>query len=107
MGEFEVADFAGYVGGGVGGGYVDCGLEDDGAVVVVVVDMVDGYACLAFAGGNNSLVDAVAVHALASEFWQQRWVDVDDAASVTLDQGGRYHKQESGESNEINGVAVK
>ena len=62
-----MADFTGYVGRGVGRVEVYRGLKYDCAVIVVLVDMMDGDACLSFTGSDNRFVDSFAIHAFSAE----------------------------------------
>ena len=80
-------------------------LPDDWAVVVLVVDEVDGAAGDADAGVEHGLVDVVAVHAGAAEGGDQRGVDVDDAAGEVGRHGGEF--QEAGHGDVVDaGVAA-
>ena len=54
-------------------------MEDDGASVYVVRDLVDGAAGFVDAAGEDGFVHA-AVHE-AAECGEERWVDVEEAAA--------------------------
>ena len=92
----------------VGGVVVEDGdrlLPDDRAVVVFVVDEVDGAAGDLDAGVEDGLVDVMAVHAGAAEGGDQRGVDVDDAAGEVGRDGGEL--QEAGHGDVVDaGVAA-
>lgn len=95
--------------GGVGGEDGDFLLEEDGAGVVGVVGEVDGAAGFFFAGGEDGLVDVVAVHAFAAVLsWaaaggrKQRGVDVEDAAGEVV--GDLPKGEEAGHECEVDAV---
>jgi hypothetical protein len=90
--------------GGVGGEDGAAVLQEDGAGVVGVVDLVDGAAGFGFVGGEDGGVDVVAEHALAAELGEKRGVDVEDAAGVGRGDGEQL--QPAGEEDEVDAVAI-
>ena len=58
-----------YIVWGVGWQYRTFCLEECGALVILLVNKVDGDAALGVATLNNSLVYSVAIHALAAVLW--------------------------------------
>ena len=83
---FQLVDFLRKGFGGVGGRNLAGGLENGGALVVVLVDKMYGNAALCFASGYYSLVHAFAVHAFATKFGQQRRMYVDDTPRESREQ---------------------
>lgn len=67
----EDVDLCGDVFGRVGRGDRAFCLEEDASVVVLGVDQMDGDSGLGLVVGDDSLVDAVAVHALPAILWYQ------------------------------------
>ena len=82
-------------------------LADDGALVVMLVGVVDGDAALRLAGSKDSLVDAVAIHALAAKLGQEGGMDVDHAPGISVEDVVRHAGQESCQDDEINGVRLQ
>ena len=64
-------------------------LQNDGAVVVLLVDQVHGGAAPVHAVVEDGAVDVHAVHALAPKGGEEGRVDVRHAAPVLVDHGGR------------------
>ncbi len=94
------------VGGGIAGVDGDSGLKEDGAFVVAFADLMDGNAGHGVAGGYHSFVHAPAIHAFAAVAWEERGMDVDYTAFVTVDEEGGNHHKESGKYNDVYGIAV-
>ena len=105
--ELEQPDFAVDIGGRISRADLYGGLKDDGAVVVVLVDVVDCYSGNSLAGSNDGFVDFYAVHAFSSEFRKEGRMDVDYPAAITVDQRGRYHEEKSGEDDDVDGFSVE
>ena len=59
----------------------DTFLQDDGPAVVPFIHKMDGDAAHLAAVIQNRFMDVMAVHALSSEQWQQRRMDIDDPVS--------------------------
>src|SRR5438876_2605586 len=74
-------------------------LKNDGTVVVLVVGKVDGAAADLDAAGENRLVDALAVKALAAERRDQGRMNVQDAEAEIL--GDVNQLQEARHANEV------
>jgi hypothetical protein len=101
----DIEDAGGEGVGRVGGQDGAFHLQDDWACVVVGIGEVDGAASFFFACGEDSLVDVMAVHAFAAEFWEKGGVDVDDFVFVA----GRDadHFEVAGEDDEVEVVFVE
>lgn len=84
---FQGVDSGGEAVGSIIFKYWAGGLEEVGAVVVLGVYEVDGYAAVCFTGVQDCLVHVGAVHSFATEFWKQCGVDVYDPFWVGIYQG--------------------
>ncbi len=107
MNLLESTDFCGYVAGTVIRRDLYGCLKNYSSVVITVVDMMDGYTCLALTGCDNGLMDTHAIHAFSAEFRQQRRVDIYNAPAIAFDQTGRYHQQETGKHDKVNILSRK
>ena len=71
-----------YPGGKVVGGvcreHRAFGLKDDSALVVVIIDIMNGDAAFLFAGCNNGLVYMVTVHTFTAVGREKGRMDIDD-----------------------------
>lgn len=77
-------------------------LEDDGAVIVLIVAIVDGASAGLATRGEHGFVDPPAVKAGAAEIRQQGGVNVDDAAG---EMGGYPpERKEAGHADEVGAV---
>lgn len=77
-------------------------LEDDGAVIEVLVDEVDGAA-----GDFYSVVEGLLLRIEAGKGGKQRWVDVEDAVGEGGDEGGREQSHIAGEADEVHVVLAQ
>ena len=79
--EIPVFQFV-YPGGKVVGGvcreHRAFGLKDDSALVVVIIDIMNGDAAFLFAGCNNGFVHMVSVHAFTAIGREKGRMDVDE-----------------------------
>ena len=80
-------------------------LCDDFSSVHFLGNVVDGDSAFLFSGFDYGTVYVHAPHSLASEFWKQRRVEVDDAVFVGLDDAVGDEARESGKHDEVD-VAV-
>ena len=80
-------------------------LEDDGAVVVFLINEMDGAAGNFAAVGENSLVDASAVHPGAAECGEEGGVNVHDA--ILIARGNVEHAKPAREADEVDVVLVE
>ena len=72
------------VGWGGAAGHVDLCLRNGRAVIVCLVNVVNGCARDGFAGINDRLVNVKAIHPTTTEFRQQRRVNVNHLACILL-----------------------
>lgn len=77
------------------------GLEDDIAVVIQLIHIMNGNAAFFFAGGYHRFVHKMTVHALAAVFGQQRWVNIDDLARVGGYQAAGQFPQKTSQYNKV------
>lgn len=80
------------------------GLKNDAALVVIFIDKMDGHARFHLASRSNCLVDVMPEHPLATKFWQQRGVDVDDSIRKFADEVCRREPQKTRQRDEVNRV---
>ena len=97
---FQDAGGEGFV--GVGAFYGDSALDDDDAVVDLLVDEVDGAA-----GDLDAVVEGLVLGVESGEGGQERGVDIDDAVGVGLDESGRDDAHVACEADEVDLVLVK
>ena len=90
-----------YIVWGVGWQYRALCLEECGALVIVLVNKVDGDSALGVTALDNCLVHSVAIHALAAMLGEQCGVDVDYAAGVGCNELLWNKQQKTGKHNKI------
>src|SRR3954451_24206317 len=71
-------------------------LTNDGAVIVLVIDKVNGAAGYFYAGVQHSLMYAVAVHSVSAKRWNERRMNVYDAAGEVIRQRSKLHEARHG-----------
>lgn len=79
-------------------------LGDDRSAVVFLIDEVYRNTRHRDTGREHCLVDAPAVHAGTAERGQERWMDVDEASCITMNDVLRHAPQIAGEDEEVNGM---
>jgi len=80
----------------------DSALEDDGTVVEVFVDEVDGAS-----GDFDSVIEGLPLGSEAGECGEQRGVNVDDAVGEGGDEAGREQAHVAGEADEVDIVGAE
>src|SRR5258706_7943325 len=80
-------------------------LEDDWAVVVFLINEMDGAAGDFAAMGEDGFVDALAIHSRAAECGEERGVNVHDAVLVA--RRNVEHAKPAGEADEVDVVLVE
>ena len=90
LGEDAVGEGVGVVGFEDG----DNALQDDDAVVEVLVDKVDGAT-----GDLDAVIECLGLGFEAGKRGQQRWVDVENAVRKCRDELGRQEAHVAGEAN--------
>jgi hypothetical protein len=63
-------------------------LVENGALVIFLIDEVDGETGFGGAALDDGFVDAAAVHALSAKSGKQRWMAIQDALGI-----GRHHRR--------------
>ena len=80
----------------------DRALEDDGAMIEVLVDEVDGAA-----GDFDSVIERLLLGVEARECGQQRGMDIEDAVGEGGDEAGREQAHVTGEADEVDVVSAE
>ena len=83
------------------------GLKNYAAAVTLTADLVDGYTGLCLTGCYNSFVYMASIHTFTAIFGQQRRVYVDYPLRIALQKEVRYHHQEAGQSDGIDGIIIE
>ena len=81
--------------GGISGFYRATGLENNIAVVVQLVHIMNGDTALGVAIGQYRFVYALAVHAFAAVFGQQGGVYINNSIRVSADEGGGHFPEKT------------
>ena len=82
--------------------YRDGPLQNDGAVVQVLIDKMDGAT-----SHFDAVVEGLLLGVEAGEGGQERWVDVEDAIWEGGDEGGREQSHVAGEADEVDGMLAE
>src|SRR6266850_57466 len=80
-------------------------LEDDGTIIVFLINEMDGATGDFAAVGEDGLVDVEAVHATSAEAGEEGGMNIDDAAVIA--RGDVEHAKPAGEADEIDFVLVE
>ena len=80
----------------------DGALEDDGAVIELVVDEVDGAA-----GDFDAVVEGLLLGVEAGEGWEQGGVDVQDAVWKGCDEVGGEQAHVAGEDDQVDFILAE
>lgn len=104
---FELLDAAGQGFGRIGFPDGAAGLKKGFAMVVFFIDQVDGDAGFLFACGEHGFVNAVAIHALASEFGQKSRVDIDHPVFKCVDEVSGNEPEKTGKNDEVYGAVFQ
>ena len=91
---FQDLHFSGQGIGTIAGFDLDARLENGLTVVILLVYIMDRDPRLPIRSGDDRFVHKPAVHALATMFWQQGRMDIDDPSGIGFDQRLRYLPKE-------------
>src|SRR5512138_1901550 len=79
-------------------------LENDIAIVIVLIYIMDGDPTFFFFCIDHSIMNEGPIHSFATEFRQERRVNIDDLSRISLKNGPRDLPEKTGEHDEFNFV---